>query len=225
MIATPCHHGKVDNVYTLSLVDTCKALDKEKIDYELLLPTTGSILSKERNDIIEAFYRSDCTHLLTIDSDIGWKGRDVVTLLNHDKDIVCGVYPARTNTTLDNIYIFVPDANEEDDTIIVVDGLLKMKNVPAGFMLISRNAIETMREKLPELRYENKSKIANFDSGYAFYNTELVDGSYWGEDFIFCRNAEKAGINIWCDPTLVLNHAGRVGSFLDYLNTNMRREL
>ena len=221
MIASPCHHGKVDTQFTLSLLQTCYSLDHADIKVNILLPGTGSILAKERNDILEAFWKSDCTHLLCVDNDLGWDPNTPLKFLNYDKDFVAGVYPARTNNSNSPKFIFRPDIDHSDSIRVDSQGLLKMLAVPAGFMLLSREAIKTMRDAYPNLYYEGLGFNKNFESGYALFNTEIIDGDFWGEDYVFCKKAIDAGIDIWCDPTIEFNHAGTVGKLSEIL-TNQR---
>ena len=219
MIASPCHHGKVDTQFTLSLLQTCYSLDHAGVKVNVLLPFTGSILSKERNQIVDTFMKSDCTHLLCVDNDLGWDPNAPLKFLNYNKDFVAGVYPARSNRE-DKKYIFQCDSKH--DGSITTDGpLLKMKGVPAGFMLLSREAIQKMEDHFSDLYYEGIDIDGIKETGYVFFNTELKDGQFWGEDYVFCMRAREAGIDIWCDPTIEFNHAGTVGKLSEIL-TNQR---
>ena len=215
MIATPCHQGKCDTRFTLSLIQSLYMLDHSGIQSQILLPETGSILAKERNDILEAFWRSDCTHLLCIDSDLGWQPDAPLKFLNYDLDFIAGVYPARRNNDKLSRYMFLPVVNQDgrmhkND----INGLLKMEGVPAGFMMLSRECLKKMRDHYPEKKCIGSN---NFESTYALFNTEVIDGMMWGEDYIFCKNAINAGIVIWCDPTIMIDHAGEVGSLSEIL--------
>lgn len=223
MIAAPCHHGKVDTEFTLSLMQSLYILDHAGIPTTVLLPTTGSLLAKERNDILEAFWQSDCSHLLCVDSDLGWQPDAPLKFLNYDVDVVAGVYPARRNSDKIPKYTFIPEFNG-DQTLRQHDQkpLIGVQGVPAGFMMISRECVERMREFYPEKKYDGSN---NFDSAYCFFNTELRDGSMWGEDYIFCKNAIEAGVEIWCDPMIQFNHAGIDGRLVEILtNTQTTTE-
>lgn len=216
MIASPCHHGKVDTKFTLSLIQSLYILDHAKIQTIVLLPGTGSILAKERNKILAAFMESDCTHLMCVDSDLSWDPKKIFEFLNYDyDDIIAGVYPARTSD-YSKKFIFWADT-DSNDSIKTKNKLLKMLGVPAGFMMIPRQCIEKMQKEFPELRYEDIDVNGNKEVGYAFFNTELEDGKFWGEDYVFCRKVTKAGINIWCDPTIEFNHAGISGKLTEIL--------
>lgn len=219
MIASPCHHGKVDNFFTLSLIQSLYILDRNEIQTTVLLPKTGSILAKERNKIISAFMSSDCTHLLMVDNDIGWPGEAPLRFLESEKDIIAGVYPARRNDANDKQFIFLPETND-NGSLKGELSYLKMLGVPAGFLMVSRKAIEQMQEKLPELKYEDVDADNILHKGYIFFNTMLEDGRFWGEDYVFCKNAKKAGLDIWCDPSIVFNHAGTIGGLAEILTNS-----
>jgi hypothetical protein len=95
-----------------------------------------------------------------------------------------------------------------------------MQYIPAGFMLIAKSVITKMREKHPDLYYEPKDKRNNPEPGYCFFNTEVWEGEFWGEDFVFCRKAREAGVEIWVDPLIQFDHAGTVGMLLEVLTQN-----
>jgi hypothetical protein len=215
MIASPCHGGKVNNTFTLSLIQSLYLLDHAGIQTIVLLPTTGSILAKERNQIVHTFMKSDCTHLLCIDSDMGWDPAAPMKFLQYDTDIIAGVYPVRNNKT-EKRFIFKPDTNP--DNSIITDGkLLKMLAVPAGFLMISKVALLRMQESLQHLKYYGYDVDMNVEEGYAFFNTEIIDGDFWGEDYVFCNNAKKAGLDIWCDPTIQFTHDNKTGALTEIL--------
>jgi len=215
MIASPCHQGKCDVNFTLSLINTLYSLNSVNVQTYVLLPESGSLLIKERNDILEAFWRSECTHLLCIDSDVGWAGDAPLKFLNYDVDIVAGVYPARRNNPKIPKFLFLPETDENDQLIFDEEKqLMKMKGVPAGFMMISRDCLKKMRDFYPDKKYLGSN---NFDSAYSFFNTEVRDGYMWGEDYVFCKNAIDAGINIWCDPKIEFIHAGVTGKLAEVL--------
>lgn len=213
MIATPCYGGSVNIQYCLSFASTTEALHSHGIGVSHHIVTSGSLLVAERNRIVQAFWESDCTHLLCIDGDLGWPAQAVLAMMDADKEFVAGVYPARGDQ---KCFLFRPVVND-DGTIVNDRHLLKMQYIPAGFMLISRSAIQKMRDKYPELYYEPKDKRNNPEPGYCFFDTEVYEGEFWGEDFVFCRRAREAGVDIWVDPLIQFDHAGTVGMLTDCL--------
>jgi hypothetical protein len=218
MIATPAYSGNVTIPYTLSFAQTLAILQLHGIEVQPMITASGSLLVAERNRIVQAFWESDCTHLLCIDADLGWPVQAVLAMLDADKEFIAGVYPARGQS---NSFIFRPVKGENERIVQDVEKkhLLKMEYIPAGFMLISRSAIEKMREKHTDLYYEPKDKRNNPETGYCFFNTEVWNGEFWGEDFVFCRKAREAGVDIWVDPFIQFDHAGTVGMLMQALTT------
>lgn len=208
MIATPAYSGKVDIPYATSLAGTLSFLQQHKVGVQFLIVSSGSLLVAERNRLVQAFWESDCTHMLCIDGDLGWPPEAVMAMLNSGKEFVAGVYPARG---VKNTFLFRQEKSATG-TFVVDKHLIKMQYIPAGFMLLARSAIQKMRDFHPDLYFEPKDKsVDNPSAGYCFFNTEVWDGEFWGEDFVFCRKAREAGVEIWVDPLIQFDHAGTIG--------------
>jgi hypothetical protein len=214
-ICTPAYQGTVHVSYALSLTETTRMLSMHGFQYAIHIPTCGSLLVADRNRLIHAFLESGADYMFCIDSDIGWEPQAVMRMLTANKEFVAGVYPSRDGKT----FIFRPFM-EEDGKIIQCPetSLLKMQCVSAGFMLIARSAIEKMINKFPHLHFKPKDERNTSGEGYCLFNTELIDGEFWGEDYVFCRRAEEAGIDIWVDPYFYFDHAGVKGSLVEILS-------
>jgi hypothetical protein len=211
-IATPAFDGKTHVQYATSLSDTTSLLTQAGIGYQLCVTTSGSLLAAERNKLISLFMQSDCTHILCIDSDLGWPAQAIPAMLLKDVEFIAGLYPTRKIKQ----FLFRNKTNENGSLIVDADKkLIKMQCIPAGFMLIKRSAIQKMIDKFPELYFSPKDKA--HEPRYALFNTELIDEEFWGEDYVFCRRAEEAGIDIWIDPAIQFDHAGIIGSFSEAL--------
>lgn len=211
LIATPAYSGKVDANYAISLAETCSYLTSKGISIEMFVPTSGSLLAAERNRILRRFVKSDCTHILCIDADLAWPAIAVEAMLKHNVDFVGGCYPAR----LDKTFLFRPAHNPDGSLVTNGISLLKMEYIPAGFMLIRRAVVEKMNEVHSERYF--KPKQGPGDDGYALFNTEVYDGEFWGEDYLFCRLVREAGFDIWVDPMIQFNHAGQIGMLAEAL--------
>jgi len=215
-IATPAFDGKTYVQYTCALARTIDLLVKNGIQYQIAINTSGSLLVAERNRINKMFLQSECTHMLCIDSDLGWPEHAVLGMLKHDVDFVAGLYPCRH----DKAFIFRPVYGENKSLVKNENGLLKMEYIPAGFMLIKRNVIEKMHAVFSFLYFEPKQKEMKNENGYCLFNTELIDGEFWGEDYVFCRRAREAGFEIWVDPLIEFDHAGQIGCVLSTLTND-----
>jgi hypothetical protein len=209
-IATPAYSGTVHVPYAISLAETHTYLLQNGIECVFQINCSGSLLVAERNRLIYAFMKSDATHMLCIDGDLGWPCVAVKEMVDADVDFIAGVYPTRK----DNLFLFRPTYNP-DKSIVKhpTKNLLSMQYIPAGFMLLKREAIQKMIDHFPELFFESKDSISPIPNGYALFNTELMGGEFWGEDYVFCRRAREAGLDIWVDPIIEFDHAGVKGMF------------
>lgn len=213
MIATPAMGGNVNINYALSFAATVNYLNANNVSVQPLIISSGSLLVAERNRIIETFWQSDCTHILCIDADLGWNPEVVGELFMYQKEFIGGVYPARG---MQNAFIFRAKHNP-NGSVVQHGPLIQMEYIPAGFMLIARTAVEKMRNKFPELYYEPKDERNKSEKAFCFFNTEVWKGEFWGEDYVFCRKAREAGVEIWVDPRIEFDHAGTKGVLLNCL--------
>jgi len=213
-ISTPAYSGKVNASYSIALAETVAHLAAKGISCQMFIPTSGSLLCAERNRILKKFLESDCTHILCIDGDLAWPSVAVEAMLKHNVDMVGGCYPAR----LDNTFLFRPckEANGSLSTNGI--SLMKMEYIPAGFLLMRRCVIEKMQEVHKDRYF--KSKQGPPEEGYALFNTEIYEGEFWGEDYVFCRLVREAGFDIWVDPMIQFNHEGRIGMLAQCLTNN-----
>ena len=213
-LATPAFDGKVNVSYACALAETRLYLASHAIEMEIRIHTSGSLLVRERNDLVKSFLASECTHMLCVDSDIAWHPKDVQRMINFDEDFVAALYPARGP---DRCFLFRGVYGENKKMDVSEKKLLEMEYIPAGFMLLKRCVLEKMIAHFPELYYEPKDEGLKHTAGHYLFATELYDGEFWGEDYVFCRRARQAGFKIWIDPTIVLDHQGVSGAFIEAL--------
>ena len=101
-IGTPMYGGQCTGLYTKSTNDLSMLCSSHKIPMKYYFLFNESLIQRARNYIVDEFLRSDCTHLLFIDADIGFDPRDALALLalqisDPEKyDVVCGPYPKKT---------------------------------------------------------------------------------------------------------------------------------
>ena len=89
-VATPVH-SEVSIHYTQSLLELQKQAIKKKIKIVFQL-YKSSLVTQGRNLCVSAFLRSGFSHLLFIDSDIGFKAQSAFNLLDANKDVISVPY-------------------------------------------------------------------------------------------------------------------------------------
>lgn len=157
-----------------------------------------------RNRIANRFLQGKTDALVFVDSDMSWKGGDLVRLAKRKQDVVGGTYRTKTN---EEVRFHVRGPVRKRGELWNVHGL------PTGFLKISRRALE----KIDAKPYRHSETETHYD----FFPTGVSNRMMWGEDYGFCRLWLKSGGKIWLDPTLTLRHhdgmqvfAGDVGEWL-----------
>jgi hypothetical protein len=216
-IGTPAYDGRVHVQYALMLLDLDQMFREMGYHVIIRIPTMGSLLVANRNRLLQLFVDSGAQWMLCIDSDLSAEINIVPEIIKDNLDFFAGVYPMRDNKT----FIFRPET--EPNGKIKMDKTekyLKMKNTPAGFMMFQRHVIEDMQKKFPELKYQPKEPQFANENAYAFFNTELHDGEFWGEDYMFCKRVRETGYDILTNPYVKFNHAGAQGALIETLTND-----
>ena len=126
------------------------------------------------------------THILFMDYDVLPRLNTLPKLLEHDKDIVSGVYPI-----VQKCVISWCASKEEPFKAIPInelpENLFKAKTISNGMMLVKTEVFDNL--EWPYWREEYK-----------------VGGVSLGADEYFFTKARKAGYDLWIDPKLKCNH-------------------
>jgi len=234
MIATPCYGGQLTLAYLNGILNTISVSNKYKFKINLNTIGNESLITRARNTLVSQFLDMDeqkhneLTHLMFIDSDIGFNGEAVWRLLNSSHDIVCGIYPQKSiDWNLANSLIAKGDLNSLEQKVLkynlnfknpsnikVVNGFTEVLEAATGFMCIKKEVFYKMKEAYPELKYSSDQTINNkrFSSNncYAFFDCIIDEKSkrYLPEDYTFCRRWQKIGGKIYADVSSPLTHYG-----------------
>lgn len=132
-----------------------------------------------------------------IDHDLSWKPLDMLKLIQTEGDVVAGTYRFKKDA---EEYMGVID---DDDGIPKVrgDGCIKATRVPAGFLKVTKGAVNRFMTAYPDLCYGPK-----FNLSVDLFNHGAHKGAWWGEDYAFSRNWTDCGGEIWLVPDLNLDH-------------------
>lgn len=237
-IGVPMYGGQCAGLFCKSTNELSKVCAANGIDIKFYYLFNESLVQRARNYIVDEFMRSDYTHLLFIDSDIGFSAKDVLSLLalqteNQDKlDIVTGPYPKKTiawEKVKEAVQKGKADANPfhlefyyADYVFNPIQGTgsfkinepLEVSESGTGFMLIPKTVLEKYKKAYPEYLYKpDHLRTENFDGTreiMAYFDCEIdpVSRRYLSEDYFFCQKARKIGIKIHMCPWMELQHVG-----------------
>jgi hypothetical protein len=199
---TPCYGGNITEVCFSSYLGFTIMAMQNGINFQIDTLSNESNVNRARNSCAAKFLSGDCSHLMFVDADIQFNPQDIVKLINHDKDIVGGIYPQKTLppkmvlNTLNN-------GEHEGD-------LIEVGTLGTGFMLIKRSVFEKMIEEgaTPYVDAIGLSPKENSNQYDFFQCTIDSNGRYLTEDWSFCRRWRQLGGKIWADTTIALAHVG-----------------
>jgi hypothetical protein len=192
-VAVPMYGGQCAGMFCKSTNDLAAIARAHNIEVKFYYLFNESLVTRARNYCVDEFMRSDCTHLMFIDSDIGFNANDVIALLamsdghpeinNGDPfDILCGPYPKKC-ISWEKVKQAVDQGVADEDPQVLskfvgdyvfnpVQGNNQIRlDEPAevleggtGFMMIRRNTFEKYRDAYPQLWYKpDHVRTAEFD--------------------------------------------------------------
>ncbi len=163
--------------------------------YQVKLFTVDSTaVDVARNVLVENFLKSDCTHLVFLDSDMVLPPNLVDVLLAHDKDFVSALYILRKAHR--PCYRFRDGDHYKAPEKVELNKLIEIDAVGLGSCIIKREVIEKVDK-------ENEGKPL-------FCNKYLSRTEIKGEDVIFCEAVKKAGFSIFVDTAVLAGHFGGI---------------
>lgn len=196
-IVTP-HNTLFPHTYMLSYAHTWKELrDKYELGVSFC---EGALVHANRNVLIKNALRDKADYMMCIDSDIIWTPDDIEKLIATGKDVVSGIYPCRipvNNEYYPQLYMRMPQG-EYAALREPPSELSKVDATGMGFMLVRKNIIEDILDKFPyPFDMLSVKEVDGKDNG----KTELI-----GEDMCFCYRLKEIGVDIWCEPTVMVGH-------------------
>ena len=234
MIATPCYGGQLTEAYLHGILSTTVKAQQKGIQVHLNTMGNESLITRARNTLVTQFLDhsekdpSKFTHLLFIDSDIGFSAENVIRLVESGHDVCAGIYP-RKSIDWKSVPKFVKETGEKDLeskalgynlnfaeplSISVKNGFTEVLDAATGFMCIKKEVFDKMKEAYPNLKYTSDQIINNerFSSNncFAFFDCIIDEKSnrYLSEDYAFCRLWQKIGGKIFADVISPLTHYG-----------------
>lgn len=151
--------------------------------------------------------------IVYLDYDLSWQPKDLLTLLETEGDVVAGTYRFKKD---EEEYMGSVMSNENGSPLLRSDGCIRAFTAPAGFLKVTKEAINRFMEAYPELMYGPK-----YAPAIDLFHHGAHKGQWWGEDYAFCRNWNDAGGEVWIAPNLNLTHHSREkaypGNFHEFL--------
>lgn len=229
LIATPMYGGMCVGQYAAALMVTPSILGSHNIATYYTYMTNESLITRARNRCVHEFLNTDATHLMFIDSDIGFNPHDIAKLIKRNVDIVCGLYSKKEINwprVASAVKKGVPPEQlmnyggatvinmvKHETTFVPPDQLLEIHNGGTGFMLIRRSVFLGLMDKVPQYTNDvyhaiDKPESAMFIKEFFATSIDEESNRLLSEDYHFCKLARKHGFRVWADPSIELSHSG-----------------
>ncbi len=203
----------------MDLAAICAKHDIKLVTYFLF---NESLIPRARAYCCDEFMRSDCTHMMFIDSDIGFQSQDVLALLalaseDSEYDVLTGPYPKKViswekikkavdkgfaDENPNNLEKFVGDYvfNAKPGTqSIQINQPAEVLDAGTGFMMIQRRVFEKFNEVYPHLKYKpDHVRTEHFDGSreIMMYFDCVIDRGYSEQELFDLVDAVAEGKDV-----------------------------
>lgn len=198
-VAIPGYDRKLDYEIVRCLIDE-KALaigNGDDITFAYLSGDAG--IAGARNQLVQNFLDSDFDKLFFLDNDVSFELGAILKLAHMPVDFCGGAYRHKIEEESYPIE-FLADPNKEGISLLRC-GLIEVAKIPTGFMCLSRKVFEVLKKAHPDRSYSHHGIPS-----YCYFQIKFQDGSFYGEDFLFCKEWQDTGGKIYLDPELKLTH-------------------
>jgi hypothetical protein len=237
-IATPMFGGQANYMYMISLINLLTKLGQAGIPSMFEIAANESLITKARNILVEGFLKSNATHMLFIDGDLGFDADDVVRMIKADKDLIGGQY-AKKKINWDVVKRVVqgcPDIPGPHINAVIAESTFRpigdqmsfdinqpveVESIATGMMLIRREVFERMAKELPEIEIISggsetmdpvtMTRITDAHrKAHAYFDVSIdpVTKAYTSEDFTFCKRFRQIGGQVFLAPWTRTVHVG-----------------
>jgi len=236
-IATPMYGGQCAGMFARSIADLSALCASNGIQIQFYFLFNESLITRARNYCCDEFMRSDATHMMFIDSDIGFNPRDVIALMglqteDSEYDVIGGPYPKKCiswekiKQAVDKgiadenpqllekyvgDYVFNPKNNQGQ---IPLGEPVEVLEIGTGFMMIRKKTLQKFIEAYPQYSYKpDHVRTEAFDGSreimmYFQAETDPKSKRYLSEDYWFCQKIQEIGMKTWFCPWMSMQHVG-----------------
>lgn len=206
-VATPMYGGQCAGMFTRSIADLSALCTHYGIEVRYYFLFNESLITRARNYCADEFIRSDCTHMLFIDADIGFNANDVLALMaiqdpnasNDEYDIIAAPYPKKC-ISWEKIKLAVDKGIADDDANVLdkyvgdyvfnpaegrneipLNQPVEVLEAGTGFMMIRKNTFTKFAEAYPQQLYRpDHVRTEHFDGSrqiMAYFDTPIDEKS------------------------------------------------
>ena len=155
-------------------------------------------ISMARQTMLTKAMRAGADVIVFIDHDLSWDSDALLKLIETEGDVVAGTYRFKKEEE-EYMGAVLPDIHGRPQ--VRDDGCVLAHCVPAGFLKVTRAAVNRFTLTYPELMYTDDGTLT-----VDLFNHGAHKGVWYGEDYAFSRRWNELGGQIWIIPDLNITH-------------------
>jgi len=217
-IAVPAYDGKICVSTAHSLNLETRAMAAAGIEAEVSFLPGMPLIHVVRNMQAHKFlHESKADKIVFVDADVGWRMGSLFHVAMHKEHVVAAGVRRRKEPE-DYAVNFLDSGIDQDPKT----GLIEIETIGMALTAITRECLETFREKTPEYAYG-----FNGQTQHGFFQLPIGGGQVVGEDVFFCQKWRELGGKVFLDPRHWTTHTDGVKAFGgcigEWLNKNVER--
>lgn len=221
LIATPVSDGKPELLYQDSIKYTQKLIEDHGGKSSVHYLSYVADIAYARNKLFGSFVRNkEFTHMLMVDSDMGWDPIHAVHFLMLKRDFLAAV-GCKKKYPLEFACNFMGDDGKQSLMYHEIEtNVAEIPYVGGAFVMISRECAGRMVKSYTDLQYiapDGEIEHAIFDP---LIIKETSQKRRLSEDYAFCYRWRKIGGKVEAKMDVTLTHTGShtfTGNLLEYL--------
>jgi len=190
-------------------------LDAAGITHQLVCEVGSAYISWARSNMLHKAMKTDADAVVFLDHDLSWEPEDLIRLIRHPGDVVSGDYRFKKD---EEEYMGRLVSDDDGRPVVRADGTISAHAIPAGFLKVTRAAVERFSNAYPELVYGPEKDFVDL------FNHGAHEGLWWGEDYAFSRRWRAMGEEIYLIPDLNITHHTRDKGFTGNLHEFMLKQ-
>lgn len=197
VIATPSLTKPLPE-YISSLEACVSALEDAEFDLRVIFELGNPYISNARATMLRKALDGGADSVVFIDHDLSFRPEDLLKLIDAPADVVAGLYRFKKD---DEEYMGAINSDQHDRPVVDERGYISATRVPAGFLKVTKEAVDRFMDAYPELCYGPR-----YNPSVDLFNHGAHERRFWGEDYAFSRRWIDCGGEIWIVPDLSLTH-------------------
>lgn len=199
-----------------SIKEAVPVLDAAGIQHQCVFSVGSPYISHARSKMLRKALDAKADKIIFLDHDISFNPEALMKLITVDGDVVAGTYRFKKEH---EEYMGMLFSDENMRPVVREDGCIHAEWVPAGFLMVTKEAVSKFMKAYPDLSYG-----CPYSPHTDLFNHGAHKGTWYGEDYAFSRNWNDCGGKIWLIPDIEIIHHSETKEYVGNFHIFMRKQ-